>query len=90
MQHINNSFWVNAKILNDGPYARTLHIGDFDRHIWFDGIWKCGNWHTGFWLNGTWEVGNVFLIYKWRSSAVSPKTNFKPKLTLSLNYAVYK
>lgn len=89
MQNINNSFWKNANILNDGPWARILYAGDFDSHIWIDGMWLCGNWHTGIWINGIWDKGNIFLTYYWKYSSVSPKTIFKPKNTLSLNYAKY-
>jgi len=76
-------------------YKGTWFHGDWENGVWFDGFWIRGFWSSGYWLNGIWKFGywhnglcypdEVYIDIK-----ISPKTYFKPKRTLSLNYATYK
>jgi len=94
MQHtqkIHNLFWRNAVISIDCQFRFFLLAKpDFYGGIWYDGEWKDGDWTYGDWLNGKWKNGG---IKEGRISptktAVSPKSYYKPKQTISLNRAKY-
>lgn len=65
----------------------TFHFG-----IWYDGTWTSGFWNSGVWLSGIWIEGAITkdIHYNRRTSTdISPKSYYKPKNTLSLNYAKY-
>jgi len=91
---INNQYWINAEVLKDSHYVGL----DWYSGTWYDGIWKCGQWHDGhwnippIWISGDWIGGAIFseMKYYWVLSEVSPKCYYKPKTTMSLNYAKYK
>jgi len=98
MRTINNKYWENAVISDDSqideynkPHNSAL-TPDFQYGIWFDGIWKNGDWWEGVWLCGYWETGRISPpnTLSYFNSNISPKSYYKPKRTLSLNYAHYQ
>ena len=87
--HINFDSVFYKGIWFDGIWK----LGDFCDGIWIDGIWKNGTWHDRIWINGNWSEGRLLNMKRTHQpylvSRISPKTDGKPKLTLSLNYAAY-
>jgi len=69
--------------------------------IWEEGFWQTRerdngiynaynyDYYGGVWLNGTWIKGNMLNKTTSNYSIVSPKSYFKPKSTIALNYAKY-
>lgn len=101
MPNITNQWWIsawvadNARMTIDKDYISginniTLYTG-WEYGTWLDGIWRGSYWSTGTWINGYWYGGEILgkLIFGWTKSPVSPKSHYRPKLTLSLNYAKY-
>lgn len=72
--------------------------------IWYEGSWNGLSWVSQFlsptndeincyWLNGSWILGGILKRINGSNlivSKISPKSFFRPKSTLSLNYANYK
>jgi len=96
---ISNDHWLNARVSSDYKH-NTFEVRvhgiwfniQFISGIWYDGVWYKGIWRDGFWINGTWNIGAVNYSFPWgniKIMTVSPKVNFKPKRTLSLNRAKY-
>jgi len=91
----------NAVVSEDFSTGTNCWIsGTWHRGIWWHGIWISGNWRAGLWLkgdwlNGNWETGTIrvrmggLTACDAEGAKISPKVYFKPKNTLSLNYARY-
>lgn len=100
MRNINNLHWNGAVVSKTSEYndSDSFYHGVWYDGVWHDGRWFCsiqvwyGEWLTGSWLNGKWSFGIILDTIKSTgiiNSYVSPKSHCKPKLTLSLNYAIY-
>ena len=83
---------VEVEWLQGDWISGVWNYGDWKGGFWRSGIWNNGVWRKGVWLSGTWEKGFVSLKDKFAftETYVSPKANFRPKQTLSLNYATYE
>lgn len=101
MKIVDSKFMVSATISSGSNYTETIdgilwHWGVWYLGFWINGVWESGLWHTGVWINGSWVTGDLKNIddtpsyFFLRSMPFSPKSYFKPKLTISLNYAKYK
>jgi len=88
-----NGIWKNGDL-----FGGTWFDGTWERGTWQDGLWVTGLWKTGIWfeskaiwLNGTWQEGRIFRKGKeFVRIRMSPKAFWRPKRTLSLNYAKYQ
>jgi len=106
IRKVNNTYWKGALLSLNCSFKRVHGQPELIRGIWFDGTWLNGYWRAWglkkgsylevdiacYWLSGQWEKGSICYIYKWRycDSKLSPKALFRPKTTLSLNYANYQ
>jgi len=74
-------------------YDGIWHMGDWLGGIWLNGVWHDGTWSSGYWLNGNIVKRCIIknlVTYDANFVPISPKSFYKPKSTLSLNYANYK
>lgn len=86
--------WTNGTWLDGLWVDGQWHMGSWLDGVWVDGQWNNGWWVNGIWLNGLWLDGEISKEivngrHKYEKINISPKSYYKPKLTLSLNYAKY-
>lgn len=102
---VNSKYIINAQISEDSwisidsQLCNHFHIGNWFSGEWIWGGWHDGNWHNGnwkdgfwtngIWINGIWVIGSICKGGIYQYSKISPKSYFKPKTTISLNYAQY-
>jgi len=95
---INNNFWENAIVSNDTVVIEGGGLdldGKTDIPLFWEGIWYYGIWLNGVWagrrcwLNGSWLGGQIYIHLAVNTGLISPKVYYRPKSTLSLNYAKY-
>lgn len=98
MRIINNKWWKNAVVSNDADIRNYPSlVPNFFSGIWYCGIWEDGDWDFkehgfshAYWISGVWKKHGEYCRFSPLTIKVSPKSHYGPKLTLSLNYAIYK
>lgn len=101
----NNKNWTDATVsisnLIERKNKQRIFSGIWYAGTWLNGYWRRYSWsqdksglfvsETSIWLNGIWISGTIMGIIFADNipSKISPKAYFKPRSTLSLNYAKY-
>lgn len=91
-----NGIWYKGSwysgIWKEGIWKGGTWTHDKGDHRWYKGKVQQNHIISSYWLSGTWEIGNIntdgspYIIV---DAKISPKSYFKPPLTLSLNHSDY-